>query len=99
MFQSTRPEPVVLEEHGLSYEGLGPERTSTARGSFDALMAALRRHAPAALHDDRLVTHKRRVDLTSVRGLTKDRTFSNSNAPANMLAAYLLMLGHLQNQL
>jgi hypothetical protein len=99
MFQSRSPEPVVLEENGLSYEGLGPARTSTARGSFEALIKALRRCAPTALHDDRLVTHKRRVDLTSVRGLTKDRTFNSSNAPANALAAYLLMLGHLQNQL
>lgn len=99
VFQSAGPEPLLLKENHLSYEGLGAQRTSTARRSFEALLAALQHHAPSAMYDERLVTHKRRVDLTSVRGLAKERAVSTSNAPANALAAYLLMLAHLQKQL
>ena len=99
VFRSSDKEPVLLEEHRMSYEGLGAQRASSTHKSFDALIGLLRRSAPGAMYDDRLVTHKRRADLTGVRGLTKDRTSSSSNAPANMLAAYLLMLAHLQEQL
>jgi hypothetical protein len=99
VFRSTAPEPVLLKQYSLSYEGLGAARGSSAHQSFEALIAALRTRTPGAMHDDRLLTHKRLPDLTGVRGLTKDRTISTSNAPANALAAHLLMLGHLQGQL
>jgi hypothetical protein len=99
LFRSTTPEALLLEERSLSFEGLGSARGSSARQSFEALMLALKRAAPAALHDDSLRKHKRRVELTAVRGLASERTVTDSNAPANALAAHLLMLGHLQQQL
>jgi hypothetical protein len=99
VFVSTSPDPVLLKERSLSYEGLGAERAVTARESLEVLVDRLHRSAPSALLDDRLLVHKRRTDLTEVRGVTADRTVSASNAPANTLAAYLLMLGHLQGQL
>jgi hypothetical protein len=99
VFLSANPDPVLLKERSLSYEGLGALRAPSARESLDALIGCLHRSAPNALLDGRLLVHKRRVDLTDVRGVAKDRTVSESNAPANVLAAYLLMLGHLQGQL
>ncbi len=99
LFRNGTADPVLLKEHLLSYEGLGAARGASAHASFEALLAALRAATPAAMHDDRLLTHKRRPDLTAVRGAAKDRTVNTSNEPANALAAHLLMLAHLQGQL
>lgn len=98
LFRSTTPEPLVLEERKLSFEGLGALRGSSARLSLDALLLVLKRAAPGALHDDSLRKHKRRPELSAVRGLQTDRTVVTSNAAANALAAHLLMLAHLQAQ-
>jgi hypothetical protein len=99
VFGSANPMPLLLREHLLRYDGLGPRRGTTAHQSFDALTAELRRCAPHALHDDRLLTHRRHAEAITVRGTTNDRAVGTTNASANDLAAYLLMLAHLQQQL
>lgn len=99
VFGRAQTEPLLLKEHLLNFEGLGEARAATAHASFESLLARLRNGAPQAVYDDRLMARKRRVDITDVRGLAKERTVESSNGPANALAAYLLMLGHLQQQL
>lgn len=99
LFHSASPEPLLIKENVLHYEGLGAMRGTTAHQSFEALIGWLRRNAPGALHDDRLLTHKRRTETLVVRGALTDRSVSTSNASANDLAAYLLLLAYLEQQL
>ena len=99
IFHDAAAEPVLLREYALGYEGLGELRGLTAHESFEALLAQLRNRAPQALHDDRLFTHKRRVETVAMHGVAKERTVSTTNAGANYLAARLLMLAHAQGQL
>jgi hypothetical protein len=99
LFSSAGPAPVLFREQALRYDGLGARRGTTAHQSFEALTAELRRCAPHALHDDRLLAHRRHTEAVMVRGTTNDRAVATTNASANDLAAYLLMLAHLQRQL
>jgi len=98
LFRSTTAEPIVLKERELAYLGLGEARGSTVRESFAALLAALRRHAPQAIYDERLLAAKRRLDLAGVEAGAKRRVVTNSNGAANLLAAFLLMHAHVQAQ-
>jgi hypothetical protein len=93
------PAPLLLKEHALSYEGLGAARGTTAHQSFSALIAHLRSRAPHALHDDRMLMHKRRSNALVVRGVQADRSVSQSNASDNDLGAYLLKCASEQQQL
>jgi hypothetical protein len=99
LFRRTVTEPLLFKEYELSYEGLGSERKTTARQSFETLVTWLRTAAPSVFYDDRLSSQKRRADLTAVRGTTAERVVSSSNAAANHLAAYLLMHAYVQGQL
>lgn len=99
LFRRSVTEPMLFKEHSLSYEGLGAERKATAHQSFDTLVTWLRAAAPSGFYDDRLLSQKRRADLTAVRGTSAERVVSSSNAAANHLAAYLLMHAYVQGQL
>jgi hypothetical protein len=99
VFGSASPAPLLFKELALRYDGLGARRGTTAHQSFEALTAELRRCAPHALHDDRLLANRRHTEAVVVRGTTNDRAVGTTNASANDLAAYLLMLAHLQQQL
>jgi hypothetical protein len=99
VFSQSGPQPILLKEHGLSYAGLGAQRGLTAHQSFDALIAELRKRAPGALHDDRLLAHRRHAEAVVVRGTSNERAVSSTNAAANDLAAHLLMLALLEQQL
>lgn len=89
--------PLVLKERELQYQGLGARRAGTVQQNFSALYELLRASAPRAICDDRLLSGKRRADQR-VRGTTGARVVSESNAAANLLAAYVLMHAHLQGQ-
>ncbi len=99
LFRSTEAEPIVFRERELSYLNLGRERGSTQRQSFTILVERLRRLAPQAIYDERLLAQKRRPELASIDGNSSRRTVTSSNSLANRTAAYLLMHGHLQRQL
>lgn len=99
LFRSSDAELIVFREGALSYQGLGAERGSTHRQNFAALVDRLRRAAPHAIHDERLLAQKRRPELASVEGNASKRTVTSSNGSTNQVAAYLLMHGHLQGQL
>jgi hypothetical protein len=99
LFRSSDPEPIVFRERALSYLNLGSARGTTQRQSFTILVDRLRRLAPHAIYDERLLAQKRRPELASVDGNSSKRTVTSSNGLANQIAAYLLMHGHLQRQL
>ena len=99
LFRSTDAEPIVFRERELNYFNLGSGRGSTQRQSFTILVDRLRRLAPHAIYDERLLAQKRRPELAGVDGNSSKRTVTSSNSLANQTAAYLLMHGHLQRQL
>jgi hypothetical protein len=99
LFHAAAGAPVLLKEHSLRYDGLGPLRGVSTHQSFQSLMACLRERTPGALHDERLLTHRRHADLSAVRGVSADRAISTSNAGSNALAAQVLLLAHAQGQL
>jgi hypothetical protein len=99
LFRSTAVEPIVFRERELNYDGLGAQRGQTRRQSFTLLCERLRRAAPHAIYDDRLLTYKRRPELAAVDGGSSKRTMTSTNSAANQLAAFLLMHAHLQGQL
>lgn len=98
LFRRSAPEPIVLEERGLDYAGLGERRSATYRENFTALTKWLQRGAPHAVYDDRLLATKRRTDLASVQTGVGKRVVVDSNSAANQLAAFLLMYAHVQAQ-
>jgi hypothetical protein len=99
IFQGDQRPPLVLKERCLNYEGLGVHRGLTAHESFEKLLSHLRAQVPGSLHDDRLLTQKRKLELTSVKGVGPERVISNSNEGANALAAQLIVLAHRLRQL
>jgi hypothetical protein len=99
LFGDGQDAPVLLKQHSLNYEGLGPKRPHSTLQSFSALLDGLRRAAPTAFYDDRLVAHKRLADLSDVRGSGGERTVSTSNADSIAAAAFVLMLAHEEGQL
>lgn len=99
MFCRSQPAPCVLKELTLRYEGLGDQRQLTAAQNFQTLSTKLRTLAPQAFHDDRLVTNKRRANISVFAGGAKQRRVETSNVSGNDLATFLLVRGYLEAQL
>jgi hypothetical protein len=97
VFRRGGPEPMLLRQDGLRYDGLGEYRPPTKIEGFQALLKWLRKYAPQAVHDRRMVTERRGTDLRAVEGARRMRAV-RSNAEANGLAAWLMMNGYLQEQ-
>jgi hypothetical protein len=91
--------PLVFRESVLRYQGLGPHLKSVTAQNFATLIELLRERAPHALYDQRMLTQKRKVGVTSFAGLATDRRVESSNASENELAATLIVLAHEQGQL
>ncbi len=99
MFCRSHPAPYVWKELTLRYEGLGDQRQLTTMQNFATLSKRLRTLAPHAFHDQRLLTHKRRADISVLAGSARDRRLETSNAGENDLAVFLLVRGYLESQL
>jgi len=99
MFCRSHPAPYVWKELTLRYEGLGDQRQLTTIQNFQTLSQRLRTLAPDAFHDQRLLTHKRRADVSVFAGGGRERRIETSNASENDLAAFLLVRGYLEGQL
>ncbi len=99
MFCRSHPAPCVWKELTLRYEGLGDQRQLTTAQNFATLSKRLRTLAPDAFHDQRLLTHKRRADISVFGGSARERRLETSNATENDLAAFLLVRGYLEGQL
>ncbi len=99
MFSRSHTAPCVWKELTLHYEGLGDQRQLTTMQNFATLAERLRTLAPHAFHDQRLLTHKRRADISVLAGSARDRRLETSNAGENDLAAFLLVRGYLERQL
>jgi hypothetical protein len=98
MFCRSHP-PYVWKELTLRYEGLGDQRQLTAAQNFATLSKRLRSLTPHAFHDQRLLTQRRRSDISLVAGGARERRLETSNARENDLAAFLLVRGYLEGQL
>jgi hypothetical protein len=99
MFCRSHPAPYVWKELTLRYQGLGDRRQLTTMQNFATLSKRLRTLVPHAFHDQRLLTHKRRADISVLAGSARDRRLETSNAGENDLAVFLLVRGYLESQL
>ncbi len=99
MFCPSDPVPCVCKELTLRYEGLGDERQLATVQNFATLSKRLRTLAPHAFYDQRLLTHKRRADISVFAGSARERWIETSSARENDLAAFLLVRGYLEGQL
>ncbi len=99
LFSRSDQVPCVCKELTLRYEGLGDQRQLATVQNFATLSKRLRTLAPDAFHDQRLLTHKRRADISVFAGGAKERRIETSSARENDLAAFLLLRGHLEGQL
>jgi hypothetical protein len=97
LFRRSGPEPMLLRQDSLRYDGLGEYRPPTKIAGFQALLQWLCEYAPQAVHDGRMLTARRGTELRAVEGARKMRAV-RSNEEANALAAWLLMHGYLQGQ-
>lgn len=98
LFRQSGAEPMLLRQQSIRVEGLGsPARTSLE--VFRATIDELRKRAPTALYDNRLLTNKRKAALVSHVAHAKTTTTSHSNASENDLAAHVIALAHLKGQL
>lgn len=98
LFRGAGPDPMALRAGLLAYEGLGAHKRPTARESFAVVVEWLRRHAPAAIYDERLLAERRRPSLRGASGGARF-VMEASNEDATVLAAFLLVHAHLQRQL
>ena len=92
-------EPLLLRERQLQYGSLGNRIARTVAENFAAVVSLLRSRAPDALHDDRLVTRRRASRDVGASGPAARRVYSSSNASESDLAAHLIAISHLQQQL
>ncbi len=99
LFCRTHPAASVWKEWTLRYQGLGDERQLTKAQNFAVLSKRLRMLAPHAFRDERLLTQKRRADISLFSVGAKERRLETSNASENDLAAFLLLRGYLEDQL
>jgi hypothetical protein len=58
VFRASGATPWILHERGTNYAGLGGELSASAAQNFATTVSALRRFAPHAAYDERLVTRK-----------------------------------------
>lgn len=99
LFCRSQPAYSVWKEMALSYQGLGDQIRPTAVQNFQTLSNGLRKVAPQALYDNRLLTNKRQSDLSVFAGSAKNRRIETSNASEIDVAAFLLVRGFLERQL
>ena len=91
--------PLLLCEHALRYANLEEFMCPTSAENFAALVTILKARAPSAIFDDRLAGVVRKSTLAQVAGSAKDRVTVHSNASELDLAAHLVVMGHLQQQI
>jgi len=99
LFSRSHPPLSVWKERTLRYEGLGGERQLTKVQNFAVLSKRLRTLAPHAFHDERLLTQKRRAEISLLSVGAKERHLETSNGTENDLAAFLLVGGYLEGQI
>ena len=99
LFQRGEQNPIFLSESQLQYSGLGDQMKVASTENFSSLVAILRGQAPAAFYDDRLARQPRTSGQVIVSGSAIDQKIVQSNASENDLAAHLIVLAYLQQQL
>jgi hypothetical protein len=99
LFQRGQQNPIFLSESQLQYSGLGDQMKVASTENFSNMVAILRGQAPAAFYDDSLARHPRTSGQVQISGSANDQKIVQSNASENDLAAHLIVLAHLQQQL
>lgn len=99
LFSRTHPVLSVWKEWALRYDGLGDERQLTKAKNFAVLSKKLQALAPTAFYDQRLLTQKRRSEISLLSVGAKERRLETSNVNENDLAAFLLVGGYLEGQI
>lgn len=91
--------PILLRQGSIRLEGEGIAVPRTSVEAFQLCIQELRRRAPQAHYDNRLLTSKRKAKLASHRATSTSVTTSHSNASENDLAAHVIALASLKQQL
>jgi hypothetical protein len=104
LFRRSGKDHLILRQNVLRYSGLGSEIGHSTAENFSRLVKAIRKRAPEALYDDRLLTRKRRSTVDSMSKTKADRnrsveSVSTSNVQETDLAAYLIAVAHHGGQL
>jgi hypothetical protein len=90
---------IILRETRLRYTGLGDLMCATRGENFTALATILKARATGAFIDNRLVKNPRKGGLAGVSGGVTRMVATRSNATENDLAAHLLVIAYIQNQI
>jgi len=99
VFRRSGEDPILLRQQAIRVSGQPGTAPRTSLESFQLAISELRRRAPDALYDNRLLTSKRKTVVASHVVTTTSTTTSHSNASENDLAAHLIALGFLKGQL
>lgn len=87
--------PWLIRDTGTRYEGLGEKLAATERANFLTVVDLLRKGAPAAVYDERLVGRKipERLARIAVQGMgsPQARIESSNDAAMDMLAHFVAM--------
>ena len=92
VFRGEGETPWLLRERGTSYAGLGAALTVSSAQNFLATIAHLRKRAPAAVYDERLLNPRGASNRLTRSGTAKASTLSTSSASGVDTLAHLLAL-------
>ncbi len=98
VFRNSGEGHVLLRERSLRYTGLGAQLGRTMAENFAMTVGRLRQLAPAAPHDDRMVSQRRKASDVRVAGGSREQVVTASNAAEVDLAAHVLAVAHRQGQ-
>lgn len=99
LFRRSGEDPILLRQQAIRVSGQAGVAPRTSLESFQSAIAELRRRAPDALYDNRLLTSKRKATIASHVVTSAATTTSHSNASENDLAAHVIALAFLKRQL
>lgn len=92
LFRRSGQTPWILREHGTNFEGLGAEIGPTSAQNFLTSVQKMRRVAPRAVYDERLLMLRRSPGPPVKLGSLGSESVSASSIGAIDLAAHLLAL-------
>lgn len=99
LFRRSGGPPVLLEERGMRYGGLGRQIGPSAIENFSTMVSLLRSRTPESFFDERLALRPRRKLDLRLSGPVSRTVASSSNVWATDLAAHLLVVAFVRNQL
>jgi hypothetical protein len=98
IFRGDGETPWLLRERGTSYAGLGAALTVSSAQNFLATIAHLRKQAPSAVYDERLLNPRGASNRLTRSGTASASTLSVSSASGVDLLAHLLATSLVRRQ-